>query len=194
MTTPSDATATIDRERADLIETLAKHRFFLRFTVHGLTDEQAAQRTTTSVLTLAGLIKHVADTEAQWISFIEQGPAAFGAPGESWGDADAADGDSESWGGGDAGSWEDPRFVVPEGTTLDDLLAAYADVEKRTEALIRSLPSLDAEHPLPVAPWFEPGASWSARRVLLHVLAETAQHAGHADIIRESLDGQKTMG
>ena len=44
------------------------------------------------------------------------------------------------------------------------------------------------------APWFPPGARWSARRVLLHIIAETAQHAGHADIIRESLDGAKTMG
>ena len=53
---------------------------------------------------------------------------------------------------------------------------------------------LDAAQPLPEAPWFEPGARWSARRVLLHVIAETAQHAGHADIMRESLDGAKTMG
>ena len=44
------------------------------------------------------------------------------------------------------------------------------------------------------APWFEPGARWSARRVLLHIIAETAQHAGHADIIRETIDGQKSMG
>jgi uncharacterized damage-inducible protein DinB len=188
MTSPSDAAATIDRERADLIETLAAHRHFLRFTAEGLTDAQAAERTTVSALTLAGLLKHVADTEAQWISFIERGPDAFGAPNESWGDA----GEGES--GGDAEAWEDPRFVVPEGTTLDELLAAYAQVAERTEAVIRSLPSLDAEHPLPVAPWFEPGARWSARRVLIHVLAETSQHAGHADIIRESLDGQKTMG
>jgi len=40
---------------------------------------------------------------------------------------------------------------------------------------------------------FEPGAPWSARRVLLHVIAETAQHAAHADIIRVSLDGAKSM-
>jgi hypothetical protein len=43
-------------------------------------------------------------------------------------------------------------------------------------------------------PWFEPGARWSARRVLLHVIAETALHADHADIIRGSLDGTKSMG
>jgi hypothetical protein len=57
-----------------------------------------------------------------------------------------------------------------------------------------SLPSLDLAHLLPDAPWFPPGTRWTARRVLLHVIGETAQHAGHADIIRESLDGAKTMG
>ena len=57
-----------------------------------------------------------------------------------------------------------------------------------------TLPDLDADHALPDAPWFELGARWSTRRVFLHVIAETAQHAGHADILRESIDGQKTMG
>ena len=57
-----------------------------------------------------------------------------------------------------------------------------------------SLPDLDASHPLPKAPWFPPDARRSARRVFLHIIAETAQHAGHADILRETIDGQKTMG
>ena len=65
---------------------------------------------------------------------------------------------------------------------------------EQTDELVAALPDLDASQPLPEAPWFEPGARWSARRVLLHVIAETAQHAGHADIIRESLDGAKSMG
>ena len=51
------------REYADLLETLATHRYFLRFTVRDLTDEQAAQRTTASSLCLGGLIKHVASAE-----------------------------------------------------------------------------------------------------------------------------------
>ena len=80
------------------------------------------------------------------------------------------------------------------GETLAGLLEAYANVARRTDELVATLPDLDASHPLPQAPWFEPGASWSARRVLLHVIAETAQHAGHADIIRESIDGAKSMG
>ena len=85
-------------------------------------------------------------------------------------------------------------FKMLDGETLTGLLDSYAQVAHRTEELVAQLPDLDAVHPLPPAPWFEPGACWSARRVLLHVIAETAQHAGHADIIRESLDGAKSMG
>jgi uncharacterized damage-inducible protein DinB len=164
---------TLTRERADLIETLDKHRGFLRFTVRDLTDEQATRRTTASALTLAGIVKHVAETESTWTRFIEQGPAAFG------------DGSIESW----KSQWE-----LQSGETLASVLAHYEEVSRRTDELVATLPDLDAEHPLPPAPWFEKGARWSARRALIHVLAETAQHAGHADIIRESLDGQKTMG
>ena len=71
---------------------------------------------------------------------------------------------------------------------------SYEQVAARTDALVESLPDLDLSHPLPPAPWFAPGATRSARRVFLHIVAETAQHAGHADIIRETIDGQKTMG
>ncbi|MCW2948969.1 MAG: hypothetical protein JWR24_5686 [Actinoallomurus sp.] len=159
-------------ERADLLETLAKHRHFLRFTVRDLTDEQAAQRTTVSALCLGGLIKHVAAAEQAWMDFVLAGADAG---------ANAADG------------WED-HFRMLEGETLAGLLDQYDEVARRTEEIVAGLPDLDVSHPLPEAPWFEPGASWSTRRVLLHVIAETAQHAGHADIIRESLDGSKSMG
>jgi hypothetical protein len=74
------------------------------------------------------------------------------------------------------------------------VLERYSEVARQTTDIVSSLADLDGEQPLPEAPWFEKGASWSARRVLLHVIAETAQHAGHADIIRESIDGAKTMG
>jgi len=55
------------------------------------------------------------------------------------------------------------------------------------------LPSLDVTRSTPDAPWAA-SVDWTARRVLMHVIAETAQHAGHADIIREAIDGAKTMG
>jgi len=170
MTTPEPTS----RERTDLLESLGRHRWFLRFTVRDLSDEQAAQQTTASALCLGGLIEHVALTERQWVNFMVDGPSAM------------SDGDSEiDWAGG---------FRMLEGETLAGLLDDYEQVARRTDELVVSLPDLDASHPLPEAPWFEPGARWSARRVLLHVIAETSQHAGHADILRESLDGAKTMG
>ena len=162
-------------ERADLLAALAKQRHFLRFTARDLTDEQAARRSTASELCIGGLIKHVSITERRWIRFIQDGPAAM-----SWDEAEMTD-----WMAG---------FRMVDGETLAGLLQAYEQVAQETAEVVATLPDLDASQPLPEAPWFERGASWSARRVLLHVLAETAQHAGHADIIRESLDGQRTMG
>ncbi len=81
-----------------------------------------------------------------------------------------------------------------DGETLPSLLARYEAVARHTDELLFALPSLDDAQPLPEAPWFEAGASWTARRVFVHIVAETAQHAGHADIIRETLDGAKSMG
>ena len=83
--------------------------------------------------------------------------------------------------------------VMLDDETVEGLLAAYADVAAATDELVRTV-DLAARQPLPAAPWFEEGASWSARRVFVHVVVETAQHAGHADIIRETIDGQKSMG
>jgi hypothetical protein len=81
-----------------------------------------------------------------------------------------------------------------DGETLEVLLARYDEVAQRTDELLRTLPDLDVSHPLPEAPWFEAGATRSARRVFTHLVGETAQHAGHADIIREAIDGAKSMG
>ncbi len=163
-------------ERADLRATLAEHRAFLRQTVQGLNDEQARRHPTASELCLGGIIKHVTLVEQGWVRFISQGPAAMGSAGEGAAEAHAA------------------GFRMLDGDSLAGLLEGYEYVARRTDELVASFDSLDASQPLPEAPWFEPGASWSARRVLLHIIGETAQHAGHADIIRESIDGAKTMG
>ncbi len=163
-------------ERDELVATLDKHRGFLRHTVKGLTDEQAAQRTTVSELCLGGLIKHVAAVEEQWVAFVNEGPSAF-AP------MDAASYETHA-----------ATFRMQPGETLASIVEHYDEVAARTDELVRTLSTLDVDHPLPEAPWFEPGARWSARRAFLHILAETAQHAGHADILREAVDGQKTMG
>ncbi|MCF2527216.1 DinB family protein [Yinghuangia soli] len=158
-------------ERADLLASLDRHRGFLRVTAEGLTDEQAATRSTVSALTVGGLIKHVASTEQRWMAFAVGGAAAMEAEPIDW----------------------EGQFVLTEDETLAGVLDAYARVAAATDALVGTL-DLDAAHPLPAAPWFEPGAVWTVRRVLLHVIAETAQHAGHADIIRETIDGHRTMG
>jgi len=175
------AMSTVDRaltgERADLAETLAKHREFLRFTTRDLSDEQAAQRTTASELCLGGIIKHVTAVERRWARFIAAGPAAMGR----WDDP------------GQMQEYVDGFRMLP-GETLADLLDDYTAVSNATDELLATLPDLDASQPLAEAPWNPPGARWSARRVLLHLIAETSQHAGHADIIREALDGAKTMG
>jgi hypothetical protein len=178
-TMTNTATDITTGERADLLEALSKQRHFLRFTTRDLTDEEAGRRTTAGELCLGGLIKHVTAMERSWSAFIVDGPSAmpdFTAMTEAdW--AKRAD-----------------EFRMLPGETLAGALAEYAEVADRTDELVATLPDLNASHPLPKAPWFEGEASWSARRVLLHIIAETAQHAGHADIIRESLDGAKSMG
>ena len=178
MTTTTNATLPTT-ERSDLLEALAKQRHFLRFTTRDLTDEQGGQRTTASELCLGGLIKHVTSVERNWADFIQNGPSAMG--------------DFTVMTEADWAKRADEFRMLPD-ETLAGVLADYAETADRTDQLVAALPSLDAAHPLPKAPWFEPGAQWSARRVLLHIIAETAQHAGHADIIRESLDGAKSMG
>jgi hypothetical protein len=176
----TDMIATLTGERADILEAVITHRQFLRHTVQGLTDDQARQRTTVSELTLGGLIKHVAQMEKGWADFIVDGPAALG------GDID----------------WSEPTpkqveefragFQLLPHETLEGALARYEEIARRTDELVATV-DLDSSHPLPAAPWFPAGARRSARRVFLHIVGETAQHAGHADIIREALDGQKTM-
>ncbi|WP_370665237.1 DinB family protein [Streptomyces sp. IBSBF 2507] len=166
-------------ERADLLEALAKQRHFLRHTTRDLTDEQAGLRTTVSELCLGGLIKHVTSMERNWTAFIVDGPSAMG--------------DFTAMTEADVARWADEFRMLP-GETLAGVLDDYAEAARRTEELIAALPDLGATQPLPKAPWFEADTAWSARRVLVHIVAETAQHAGHADIVRESLDGAKSMG
>ncbi|MFF4342771.1 DinB family protein [Kitasatospora sp. NPDC001540] len=166
-------------EHADLIAELRAVRHFLRFTARGLTDEQAARRTTVSELTIGGLIKHVTSVERTWAAFIAVGTSAMP--------------DFHAMAEADFQARVDEFRLLP-GETLLGVLTAYEAVARGTDELLAGLADLGVSHPLPAAPWFTPGASWSARRTVMHIIAETAQHAGHADIIRESLDGQKSMG
>ncbi|MCZ4512502.1 DinB family protein [Streptomyces sp. ActVer] len=188
MTTPP---STPDAERADLIAALATARAALTNTVRGLSDEQAGERPTVSALCLGGLIKHVASIEEGWMRFVVDGPSAMRhdlPDGVTW--ADIAAGTAREF-----PQWmidHQNDFLMLPGETLAGVVERYEQVAAHSEKIIASVPDLSATHPLPEAPWHEPGAVRSVRRVLTHVIAETAQHAGHADILRETLDGQKS--
>ncbi|WP_181772872.1 DinB family protein [Amycolatopsis pittospori] len=185
-------TATIlDAERADLLEALATVRAALTTTVEGLTDEQLAESPTVSELSLGGLIKHVSWIEAAWLRFVVEGPSAmtYDLPeGVTWADLGAGT------------AREFPQWAIDHrnnfrmlpGDTLAGILERYEEVAAKTQEVVSSIPDLSATHPLPEAPWNKPGAVRSVRGVLAHVIAETAQHAGHADILRESIDGKKS--
>ena len=178
-------TATLSGERADLLDALRKHRGFLRFAVKELTDEQARTRTTVSELTLGGLVKHVAEVEAQWATFMVEG--AGSAPDIDWESIDWANPPAEVAAFADSHRLLGRRDPRGRARTLRGGRTAHR--RTRRDARPRHRPRA-ARRP--------PGSSraprWSVRRAVLHILAETSQHAGHADIIRESLDGQKTMG
>ncbi|WP_305095023.1 DinB family protein [Prescottella sp. R16] len=157
-------------ERADLLGLLADQRHNLLITVRGIDDEQARARTTVSELTLGGLIKHVTRTERNWLESIRE-------PDEN-AEFDMADAAAS--------------HAMTGDETIAGLIDDYRKVAAETERTIAALDDLDTLIPLPTAPWAPERQWWTARRVLLHVLRETAQHSGHADIIRESLDGANT--
>src|SRR5215472_18626913 len=136
MMSTATPTPTLTGERADLDQTLAKHRNFLRYTTRGMSDEQAARRSTVSELCLGGIIKHVTAVERRWGTFITGGAPAMG-------------------------KWDDPAqmqayvdgFRMLPGETLAGLLDDYADAARATDELLATLPDLDASQPLAEAPW-----------------------------------------
>ncbi len=135
-TTPSPS-PDVTGEYADLLEALAHHRRLLRLTTRDLTDEQAGRRTTVSELCLGGLIKHVTSAERSWVDFIQHGPQVLG----NWSDMSDAD-----W------ARRADEFRMLPGETLAGVLEEYAEVARRTDELVGTLPDLDLSQPLPSAP------------------------------------------
>jgi uncharacterized damage-inducible protein DinB len=154
-------------ERAGLLGYLAQQRHVVRVAAFGLTEEQARAKPTTSALSVAGLVKHCATTERGWMDTLLQR---------------VRDGAVERY---------LDSFALQDGETLADVLALYDEVAKETEAVIADITDLGQPVPVPRdAPWYPPDIeAWSVRWVLLHLIEETARHAGHADILRESIDG-----
>jgi uncharacterized damage-inducible protein DinB len=154
-------------ERGALLAFLDAERGGIRRALLGLTDEQAATTPSASELSLSGLLKHVSEVEQSWLA-----RAGRTAPDVQRSEADWAD-----------------SFRLVGQETVEEKLAYWQKVAGRTETFIRGVESLDETFPLPKAPWF-PEGDVSMRWLLLRLITEMSRHAGHADIIRESLDGK----
>lgn len=156
----------VANEREGLLAYLAQQRDVIRIAAYGLTDEQARSAPAASPLSVGGLVKHVAYTERGWIDIVFQR------------DRGIAD-DYEA------------NFRLGPNETLDGVLGLYEEIAKETEAAIAEIADLGQAVPVPRGvPWFPDDVdAWSVRWVLLHLITETARHAGHADIVREAIDG-----
>ncbi|MFE2287710.1 DinB family protein [Streptomyces sp. NPDC059443] len=159
-------------ERGTLLAFVESQRAALRKTVEGLTEEQAASRPSASQLSLSGLLKHAAECERNWLYMARQEPNPYRRTMETWSDS----------------------FRLTGEETIESALALWDEVAAETEALVAAVPSLDETFPLPEAPWFPKDGKVSVRWMLLHLVEEFARHAGHADIIRETIDGTRAMG
>jgi hypothetical protein len=154
-------------EREGLLRYVAQQRDVIRLTAYGLTDEQARLTPTRGPLSVGGLIKHAATTERGWIDLVVQR------------DRPTTQDDYEA------------NFRLGPDETLASVLALYDDVAKETDNAIAGIADLGRAVPVPKGvPWYPDDVdAWSVRWVLLHVIEETARHAGHADIVREMIDG-----
>ena len=153
-------------ERELLIAYLQQQRDGVRNAAYGLTDDQARLAPTVSSLTVGGLLKHVTSMERTWAGMVVRRPPEGG---------EAAYSDS---------------FAFAPDETLAGVLADYEAAGAATDAVVRAHELTD---PVPVpqgVPWFPQDVeAWTVRWVVLHLIEETARHAGHADIVRESVDG-----
>ncbi|MFD8640728.1 DinB family protein [Streptomyces zaomyceticus] len=155
-------------ERGALLNFVEAQRAAIRRSLLGLTEEQAASRPSASELSLSGLLKHVAEVELNWLRLAQQRPNERQRTQETWSEG----------------------FRLVDGETVPEIVEFWAGVAKETEEFVRSVPSLDDTFPLPEAPWFPADGRVSMRWMVLHLVQEAGRHAGHADVIRESLDGK----
>ncbi|MEP7331352.1 MAG: DinB family protein [Terracoccus sp.] len=162
-------------ERDGLIAYLDQQRDAFGSVSFGLTEEQIRLTPTPGALSLGGLIKHVTTCERGWADRMAAAPDAPPPPEQS------VDDEAQAWG---------DDFRVTDDDTLVGLLFSLATVGDRTRKVLQQA-DLDAPVPVPRdAPWFPKDVdAWSVRWVALHIFEELARHAGHADIVRESIDG-----
>ncbi|MFE7419589.1 DinB family protein [Rhodococcus sp. NPDC057529] len=169
--TPSTP-APISDERGLLLLMLDNQRTAFRNAVSGLTEEQIRSVPSASEMSLASVLKHVIDGEEAMTARITGTPRSVGDdPVAAW-----------------MAAWN-----VAEDETVDVLLARFDAAQRATEAAVAAETDLDRDVDLPadVAQWMASGVVFTVRYMLLHQIEELARHAGHADVIRQSLDGAR---
>jgi hypothetical protein len=163
-----------DGERQTLIEFLAFNQNAFFSVAHGLTDEQARSTPSVSALSIGGLIKHAA--------FVQRGWAERAACAPEFPPPDPRPFEEQMAG------YQD-QHVMRDDENLVDLLE---DLRKANDEVLAVFAEKDLDTPVPVpgdVPWFPKDVeSWPVRWVALHLVEELTRHAGHADIIRESID------
>lgn len=163
-------TRPVNGEADGLLAFLAQQREAVRIACFGLTDEQARLTPIPSALSAGGLVKHLAYGERGWAGRLERRTLED--------DADQESALTEYFG----------SFRLGADETLSGALADYAAAAVGTDRIAGSIEDLGRPVPLPAAPWF-PAEGCTVRWILLHLIEETARHAGHADLIREAVDG-----
>jgi len=160
--------APVADEREALLGYLDQQRYVVRIAAYGLNDDQASATPAPSALSIGGIIKHLSAVERSWMDTVMQRHKSF----------NSADDYQENF-----------RFGADD--TLQSILDDYSQAASETRRIVDSIPDLGQAVPIPKdVPWFpKDHDAWSVRWVLLHLIEETARHAGHADIIREAVDG-----
>ncbi len=144
-----------------------------RAAIFGLTDDQAGRRTTPSELTVGVLVKHVTSVQRGWLASALAGPSPVVE--ERSQEQQMAD-------------WQAELTWLPEDT-VQAALAAFDEVSAQVLSAVADT-DLETAVPVPEAPWNPRDVeSWNVRWVWFHLIEELARHAGHADILREALDG-----
>ncbi|MFJ2432310.1 DinB family protein [Streptomyces anulatus] len=146
---------------------LRRDRDALLWKLDGLSEYDARRPLTATGTNLLGLVKHVATVEARYFGEVFGRP--FPEPLLRWQDHDGSD------------QW------AAEDETRDQIVGFYRRTWEHADATIDELP-LDAPGHVPW--WSEPHPNTNLFAVMTHVLSETVRHAGHADILREGLDGR----
>lgn len=169
--TPAELSVDVTGEKRDLLTLLQDQRNMLKITALGLSDADARKQTTVSALSIGALIKHLAHGEA--------GAARVITERDENAEFDL--------------SLVATEYVMTDEETIAGWLAEYDRAAAEFDSVIADAENLDELIPQPTAPW-QPEREWSSIRMMIaQLLRETAHHCGHADIIREALDGQSTM-